>query len=164
MDCTGAKLCALAHSGCSMSLRLKSFSQPGSGAVITTSHSSVIDVGDPFALDQPGHGLLRFLAGSGPSRPTAHDPPIETEPHPAAGHVQAVRVQREVHDALGPDRAVAGGVPAHQDLVVPEPQLAAPVEAALFLAQSSGDGGDLEQFAFLLDLDLLGGDLLISAA
>src|ERR1700731_1945839 len=164
MDLTGAKLCALAQSRCSMSLRLKSFSQSGSGAVMTTSHSSVMDVGDAFALDEPGHGLLPFLAGLAHRGPPAHDPPVETEPDPAAGHVQAVRVQHEVQRALGPDRAVVGGVPAHQDLVVPQPQLAAPVVAALFLAQPPGDGGDLEQFAFLLDLDLLGGDLLVSAA
>src|SRR5215831_1393647 len=36
MDRTGVKLCALAHKRCSTSLRLKSFSQSGSGAVITT--------------------------------------------------------------------------------------------------------------------------------
>ena len=36
MDRTGLKLCALAHKHCSTSLRLKSFSQSGSGAVITT--------------------------------------------------------------------------------------------------------------------------------
>src|SRR5271170_5638099 len=94
MDWTGAKLCALAQSRCSMSLRLKSFSQSGSGAVMTTSHSSVMDVGDAFALDQPGHGLLRFLAGLAHRGPPAHDPPVETEPDPAAGHVQAVRVWR----------------------------------------------------------------------
>src|SRR5271170_4218986 len=74
MDWTGAKLCALAQSRCSMSLRLKSFSQPGSGAVITTSHSSVMDVGDAFALDQTGHGLLRFFAGLAHRGPPAHDP------------------------------------------------------------------------------------------
>jgi hypothetical protein len=38
------------------------------------------------------------------------------------------------------------------------------VVAALFFAQSPGDCGNLEQFAFLLDLDLLGGDLLVAAA
>src|SRR5580704_3440584 len=164
MDWTGAKLCALAQSRCSMSVRLKSFSQPGSGAVITTSHSSVMDVGDAFALDQPGHGLLGFLAGLAHGGPSAHDPPVETEPDPAAGHVQAVRVQHEVHRALGPDRPVVGGVPAHQDLVVPQPQLAAPVVAAFCFAQSAGDGGDLEQVALLLDLYLLGGDLLVAVA
>jgi|SRR6186997_857127 hypothetical protein len=35
MDRTGAKLCALAHSRCSISFRLRSLSQHGSGAVIT---------------------------------------------------------------------------------------------------------------------------------
>src|SRR4029077_10866517 len=80
MDWTGAKLCALAQSRCSMSLRLKAFSQPGSGAVITTSHSSVMGVGDAFALDQPGHGLLRFLAGLAHRAPPAHDPAVKTEP------------------------------------------------------------------------------------
>jgi hypothetical protein len=38
------------------------------------------------------------------------------------------------------------------------------VVAALFFAQPAGDGSDLEQLAFLLDLDLLGGDLLVAAA
>jgi hypothetical protein len=38
------------------------------------------------------------------------------------------------------------------------------VVAALFLAQSAGDGSELEQVAFLLDLDLLGGDLLVATA
>src|ERR1700746_3818028 len=164
MDRMGAKLWALAQSRCSTSLRLKSLSHSGSGAVMTTSHSSVMDVGQPFALDQARHRLLGLIAGLAHRGPPAHDPPVEPEPDPAAGHVQAVRVQHEVEGALGPDRAVVGGVPAHQDLVVPEPQLAAPVVAAFFLAQSAGDGGDLEQFAFLLDLDLLGGDLLVSAA
>src|SRR6202158_5993276 len=103
MDWTGAKLCALAQSRCSMSLRLKSFSQPGSGAVITTSHSSVMDVGDAFAPDQARHGLLGFLAGLAHRGPDAHDPVVVTKPDPPAGHVQAVRVQHEVQRALGPD-------------------------------------------------------------
>ena len=59
MDRMGAKLWALAHSRCSTSLRLKSFSQPGSGAVMTTSHSSVMDVGQPFAVDQGGPSAIR---------------------------------------------------------------------------------------------------------
>jgi hypothetical protein len=122
-----------------------------------------MDVGEAFALDQARHGLLRFFAGLAHGGPSGHDPPVEPEPDPAAGHVQVVRVQHEVHRALGPDRALVGGVPAHQDLVVPQPQLAAPVEAALVFAQAPGDGGDLKQFAFLLDLDLLGGDLLVAA-
>jgi integrase len=58
----GAKLWALAHSRCSISLRLKSFSQPGSGAVITTSHSSVIDVRNPFAADQASNVRRSFRA------------------------------------------------------------------------------------------------------
>jgi hypothetical protein len=37
-----------------------------------------------------------------------------------AGHLLAVRVQHEVHRALGADGLVVGGVPAHQDLVVPQ--------------------------------------------
>src|SRR5215472_10009978 len=102
MDWTGAKLWALAQSRCSMSLRLRSFSQPGSGAVITTSHSSVsvMDVGEAFALDQARHRLLGLFAGLAHGGPPAHDPPVEAEPDPAAGHVQAVRVQHEVHRAL----------------------------------------------------------------
>src|ERR1700749_38919 len=129
----GAKLWALAHSRCSTSLRLKSFSHCGSGAVMTTSHSSVMDVGQPFALDQARHRLLGLLTGLAHGYPPAHDPPVETKPDPAAGHVQAVRVQHEVEGALGPDRAVVGGVAAHQDLVVLQPQLSPPVEAALLL-------------------------------
>src|SRR6266536_6032279 len=160
MDRTGAKLWALAHSRCSTSLRLKPSSQSGSGAVITTSHSSVIGAGNTFTLDQPCHGLLGFLASMPHRCPHAHDPPVIAQPDPAAGHVQPVRVQYEVHRALGPDRSVVGRVPAHQDLVVPQPELAAPVVAALFFAQPAADRGNLEQVAFLLDFHLLGGDLL----
>src|SRR5262245_5770772 len=121
MDWTGAKLCALAHSRCSISLRLKSFSQPGSGAVITTSHSSVsvMDVGQTFALYQACHGLLGFFEGLAHGCPPAHDPPVIAQADPAPGHVQAMRMQHEVHGALGPDRPVIGCVPAHQDFVVP---------------------------------------------
>jgi hypothetical protein len=43
--------------------------------VITTSHSLVIDVGNPFAADQAGHGLLGLLAGLAHRGPPAHDPP-----------------------------------------------------------------------------------------
>src|SRR2546423_1293931 len=142
MDWTGAKLCALAHTPCSISLRLKSFSQAGSGAVMTTSHSSIIDVSETFALYQAHHGVLGFFLGLAHGLPPTHDPPVIAQPHPAARHVQAVRVKHEVHGALGTDRPLVGRVPAHQDLVVPQPQLATPVVAALVFAQSTGDRGD----------------------
>jgi len=69
----------------------------------------------------------RFLGGLGHGTPSGHDLVVVAESDPAAGHVQAVRVEHEVHGALGPDRPVVGCVPAHQDFVVPELQFAAPV-------------------------------------
>src|SRR5215471_1407929 len=118
-DWTGAKLCALAHSRCSTSLRLKSFGQSGSGAVITTSHNSVMHAGSSFAFEQPVHGCLGFFAGLAESCPSGHDPVVVPEADPPAGHVQPVRVQHGLHSALGANRPVDGRVPAHQDLVVP---------------------------------------------
>jgi integrase len=52
-------------------------------------------------------------------------PSVVAEADPAAGHVQAVGVEHEVHGALRPDGAVVGRVPAHEDLVVPQPQFSA---------------------------------------
>src|SRR5271169_2178566 len=103
MDRTGAKLWALAHSRCSTSLRLKPFSQSGSGAVITTSHSSVIDVRNTFAVDQARHGLLGFFAGLAHGRSPAHDPPVKAQADPAPGHVKPVRVQHEPVARVRPD-------------------------------------------------------------
>src|SRR5882724_3183054 len=100
MDWTGAKLCALAHNRCSISLRLKSFSQPGSGAVITTSQSWAIGAGDSFGFDQARHGVLGLLAGLAHRGPSGHDPVVKAETDPPARHIQPVRVQHEVHGAL----------------------------------------------------------------
>jgi hypothetical protein len=96
--------------------------------------------------------------------PPGHDPVVVAEPDPLARHVQPVRVKHEVHGSLGPDRPVCGGVPADQEFVVPQPEFSAPVVAAFFLAEPSGDRGDLEQVAFLFDLYLLGCDLFLAPA
>jgi hypothetical protein len=85
---------------------------------------------------------------------------VVAEADPAARQVEAVRVHDEVHRAFGANGAVAGCVPAHEDLVVPQSKLAAPVVAALLFGQAKGHCGYLQEVSLLPDVDLLRGDLL----
>ena len=76
---------------------------------------------------------------------------------PAAEHVLTVGVDAEEHGAHRADAGVCGGVPAHEDGVVPEAEFAAP-EVAAFV---EGDvaavlGVDLDQVAALAERDGLG--------
>src|SRR5512132_3459666 len=124
----GAKLWPEAHSRSITRRRVNSTSQSGSGAVMMTSQTSSAAGGIlllQLANQLPGIGL-----GPGHAAPAGDDVAVVAEPDPAAGGADAVGVHDEVHGALGANRAVAGGVPAHQDLVVPQAKLAAPQVAA----------------------------------
>src|SRR5689334_8895756 len=165
MDWIGWKLCALAHSRSSTSWRLNTLSHSGSGAVMTTSHRSLGGtVYLTAAVDELRHGQLGFFAAVSHGREAGHDLVVVAEPDPAPRHVKAVRVHHEVHGALRPDRAVVGGIPAHQDFVVPQAKLPGPVVAAFLDAEPACEGRGVQGGTFLLDLDFLGGDLLDPAS
>src|SRR5215211_7723907 len=158
----GAKLWPEAHSRSITSRRVNSTSQSGSGAVMMTSQTSSAGGGIlllQLANQFPGIGL-----GPGHAAPAGDDIAVVAEPDPAAGGADAVGMHDEVHGALGADRAVAGRVPAHQDLVVPEAQLAPPQVAAFLDRPAAGGGLDLNQFAVLVEVDRLGPDVLDTAS
>src|SRR5215207_11074441 len=158
----GAKLWPEAHSRLFTSRRVNSTSQSGSGAVTMTSQTSSAAGGIlllQLANQLPGVGL-----GPGHAAPSSDDVAVVAEPDPAAGGADAVGVHDEVHGALGADRAVVGGVPAHQDLVVPQAQLAAPQVAAFLDRPAAGGGFDLDEFAVLVEVDRLGPDVLDAAS
>src|SRR5512133_1526938 len=113
----GWKLCLEAPSRSVTSRRVNSTSQFGSGAVMMTSQTS--SGGGGILLLQLADQLPGVGVGPGYAAPAGDDVAVVAEPDPAAGGADAVGVQDEVHGALGADRAVVGGVPAHQDLVVP---------------------------------------------
>src|SRR5215469_2158079 len=75
-------------------------------------------------------------SGSGAVMTTSHRSRSFIDVRDSLTAVQAVRVQHEVQGALGADRSVVGRVPAHEDLVVPQAKLAAPVVAAFFHRQA----------------------------
>src|SRR4029450_11861449 len=152
----GWKLCPEAHSRSITSRRVNSTSQSGSGAVMMTSQTS--SAGGGILLLQLANQLPGIVLGPGHAAPAGDDVAVMAEPDPGAGGADAVGVEDEVHGALGADRAVAGGVPAHQDLVVPQTQLAAP-EIAAFLDGPAASGGlDLDQLAVLVEMDRLRSD------
>lgn len=75
---------------------------------------------------------------SGHRSPPGHDVVVVPDADPASFHAGAVRVEHELHRSLRADRALGGGVPAHEDLVVPEAKLSAPVVPALPRAEAVG--------------------------
>ena len=112
-----------------------------------------------FADKLSGLGL-----GPGHAAPSSDDVAVVAQSDPSAGGVDAVGVHHEVHGALGADRAVVGGVPAQQDLVVPQAKLAAP-QVAAFLDWPAASGGlDLDQLAVLVEVDRLGPDVFDAAS
>ena len=46
--------------------------------------------------------------------------------------MKPVRVERKVHCPLGTYRPLSGRIPAHENLVIPQPQLTTPVVTAFF--------------------------------
>src|SRR5512132_3493256 len=154
----GAKLCPEAHSRSVTSRRVNSTSQSGSGAVMMTSQTS--SAGGGILLLQLANQLPGVVLGPGHAAPAGDDVAVVAEPDPAAGGADAVGVHDEVHGALGANRAVAGGVPAHQDLVVPQAKLAAPQVAALLDRPPTSGGLDLDQLVVLVEMDRLGPDVL----
>src|SRR6476646_10558145 len=98
MDRMDMRCCPLAASRFRTRERVKSSSHSGLSAVMMTSQ------------------IWSVTAAPCPS--------VVAEADPAAGHLLAVLVQGEVQGALGPYGAFGGHVPAHQDLVVPDPHLA----------------------------------------
>src|SRR5918993_3065218 len=158
----GAKLCPEAQSRSVTRRRVNSTSQSGSGAVMMTSQTSSAAGGIlllQLANQLPGIGL-----GPGHAAPAGDDVAVIAEPDPAAGCADAVGVHDEVHGALGADRAVAGRVPAHQDLVVPQAQLAPPQVAAFLDRPAAGGGFDLDEFAMLVEVDRLSPNVLDAAS
>ena len=113
-------------------------------------------------VEEAGHGGLGMFLGAGEGGVAADDGAVVGEADPAAVGVLALGVQHEEHRALGADVAVGGGVVAHQDLAVPEAQLAAPEVAAAFVLGAALEGFDLDGGAVLGESDGLGGDQLLA--
>src|SRR5919106_4615179 len=95
----GAKLSPEAHSRSVTSRRVNSTSQSGSGAVMMTSQTSSAAGG--ILLLQLVNQVPGLLLGPGHAAPAGDDVAVIAEPDPAAGGVNAVGVQDEVHGALG---------------------------------------------------------------
>src|SRR4029453_9526971 len=100
--------------------------------------------------------LPGLLLGLGHAAPAGDDVAVVAEADPSSGGMDAVGVHDEVHGALGTNRAVAGGVPAHQDLVVPQAQLAPPQVAAFLDGPPASTGLDLDEFVVLVEGDRRG--------
>src|SRR6266508_6542283 len=145
MDRIGTKLWPAAQSRSRTSLCVNSASQSGSGAVMTTSQTSST-AGWLLLLELVDESSC-FVLGLRHAAPSGHDCSVVAQPDPAAGHVDAMRVHDEVHGPLGPDRAVAGGVPAHQDFVVPQTKFSTPEIAAFIDRPSTSRGLYLDQLA-----------------
>src|SRR2546423_4718017 len=96
-----------------------------------------------------GHDGEGLLLGPGHRSPAGDDRAVVAHADPAAGHAEAVLVEDEVHDALGAHRALAGGVPAHENLVVPELHLATPEVAALIERRPTRHSHDVNRVAVL---------------
>ena len=125
-------------------------SQSGSGAVIVTSHDVVVGhAGVSASSEEAGHGGLGLFLGAGEGGVAADDGAVVGEADPAAVGVLALGVEHEEHGAFGADVAVGGGVVAHQDLAVPEAQLAAPEVAAAFVLCAALERFDLDGGAVL---------------
>src|SRR5688572_27200909 len=73
-------------------------SQSTSGAVMTTSTTSSIDMGGSCL--QLGDNVARIGLAAGHGAPAGHDGPVVAEADPSAGHGDAVRVKHEVHRSL----------------------------------------------------------------
>src|SRR4051812_1479320 len=119
MDRMALSTCPEAHSRASTSVRTNSVSHSASGAVMVTSQaSSTVD--QPLRLEVLDRGTrIAFTAGHG--APAADHCALVAQADPASPHAEAMRMQDEIHGALRADRAVDGRVPAHEDLVVPDP-------------------------------------------
>src|SRR5262245_16229575 len=97
----GWKLCPEAHSRSVTNRRVNSTSQSGSGAVMMTSHTSSAAAGIlllQLVLQLPG-----LFLGPRHAAPAGDDVAVVAETDPAAGGVDAVGMQDEVHGALGAD-------------------------------------------------------------
>src|SRR3954453_3916986 len=90
------------------------------------------------------------------------DGSVVGEADPAAVGVVALGVHDEIHGALAADVAVGGGVVAHQDLTIPEAQLAAPEVAAALVLRARIERLDVDRRAVLVEADGLGGDHLLA--
>lgn len=97
-----------------------------------------------------------FLGASDGS-PSGDDESVVAHADPAAPGVVAVWVQGQVEGAFGADGGVGRAVPAEQGFVVPEAQFALPSVAAV-LDGGGAVGGQLQDFAVLVDLDGVGVD------
>src|SRR6266508_4115549 len=106
MDRIGTKLWPAAQSRSRTSPRVKSASQSGSGAVMTTSQTSST-AGCLLLLELVDESSC-FVLGLRHAAPSGHDVSVVAQSDPPAGHVDPVRVHNEIHGPFGPDRAVAG--------------------------------------------------------
>jgi hypothetical protein len=75
---------------------------------------------------------MGLLLGPSDSAPTGDDWTVIAHADPSAPCMRAMRVEREVHGALGSHGGIGRVVPAHERFVVPEAQLA-PLAVATFL-------------------------------
>ena len=99
-----------------------------------------------------------FVAGVGEGGVAGHDGAVVAVADPAALGVVAVGVHDEEHGALVADVVVGGGVPAHEDVVVPDAQFAAPEVVGDRLLGRELERFDADGLAELLEPDGLGGD------
>ena len=114
------------------------------------------------SVEQALHDGLGLLLRARERGVAADDRAVVGEADPAAVGVLALGVEHEVHGALGADVAVGGGVVAHEDLAVPEAELAAPEVAAAFVLGAALERLDLDGRAVLREADGLGGDQLLA--
>src|SRR5215207_977989 len=154
----GWKLCPGAYRRSITSRRVNSTSQSGSGAVMMTSHTS--SAGGGMLLLQLADKLSGLGFGPGHAAPAGDDIAVVAESDPSSGGVDAVGMHDEVHRALGANRAVAGGIPAHQNLVVPQAKLAPPQVAAFLDGPPTSGGLNLDQLVMLVEMDRLGPNVL----
>src|SRR6266545_460729 len=142
MDRTGAKLWPEAQSRSRISLRVNSTSQSGSGAVMMTSQTS--STTSCLLLLELADYLSSLVLSPSQAAPPGHDLAVVAQADPSTGHADAVGMHDEVHGALGTDGTVAGGVPPHEDFVVPEAKFTAPKITAVLDRPSTRSGFDLD--------------------
>src|SRR6266508_2242252 len=161
MERMSAMLWPHAQSRASTNSRVKVASHSASGAVMVTSQTWSLTQLAFLALE-PADDRLGGLGVPSHGAPACDDLAVVADAYPPAGHLLAVGMQDEVHRALRTHRSIQGGVPAHEDLVVPQAQLTAPVVTAVLDINASGEGFQVDQLALLVEPNLLERDQFLA--